>query len=50
MSETKKCAHPACSCTVTGEQKYCSEICEDSTSVTALGCDCKHPSCQGELS
>jgi hypothetical protein len=49
MSEVKKCAHPTCSCTVAEGEKYCSEICADSTGVTALGCDCKHPACAGEL-
>jgi hypothetical protein len=49
MAESKKCAHAACSCIVPDGKKYCSEICEDSTSVTELSCDCKHPGCKGEL-
>ena len=47
MSDTpKKCAHPACSCTVSGNAKYCSDICKDSHSFSTLKCDCKHPECQ----
>lgn len=46
--ETKKCAHPACSCTVTGGAKFCSQICEDSKGMIELKCDCKHPGCAGE--
>lgn len=49
MSEQKKCAHASCSCNVAEGQKYCSQICEDSTSITELGCDCKHPACTGEI-
>jgi hypothetical protein len=48
MSDTKKCAHPACTCTVTGSEKYCSQICQDSQGYTALKCDCKHTGCAGE--
>jgi hypothetical protein len=47
MSESKKCAHTACSCTVPDGKKYCSQMCEDSKSVTSLKCDCKHPACSG---
>jgi hypothetical protein len=42
----KKCAHAACSCTVT-EGKYCSQMCQDSHAYTGLTCDCKHPACTG---
>ena len=34
MSESKKCAHPACSCVST--EKYCSEKCADSKNLTEL--------------
>ncbi len=44
-NEAKKCAHASCSCTVSGDKKYCSQICEDSAGVTELGCDCSHPGC-----
>ena len=49
MADPKKCAHETCSCIVPEGGKYCSQICEDSTGVTGLGCDCKHPACSGEL-
>jgi hypothetical protein len=45
MSAPSKCAHSLCSCTVPEGKKFCSEICEDSASVTAIKCDCKHPGC-----
>jgi hypothetical protein len=43
-----KCAHPACSCTVTekGEfGKYCSEHCKEAGKITELRCQCRHPGC-----
>jgi hypothetical protein len=49
MSETKKCAHAACSCQVSGSQKYCSTKCESAKHVTELTCQCGHSSCQGEV-
>lgn len=45
MADTKKCAHPSCSCMT--DKKYCSQMCEDSASTTTLGCDCPHPACSG---
>jgi hypothetical protein len=44
MAETKKCAHDGCDCQTT--EKYCSEVCKDSKSVTALVCHCGHPGCR----
>lgn len=44
----KKCAHPACSCTVSGHDKYCSDICKDSHTFSTLKCDCKHPECEAK--
>jgi hypothetical protein len=49
MSEVKQCAHKSCSCSVPEGKKFCSQICEDSVGVNAIGCDCKHPACTGEL-
>jgi len=49
MSEPKKCAHAMCTCIVPADKKFCSQICEDSVGMTALGCDCKHPGCGAEL-
>jgi hypothetical protein len=47
-SESKKCAHPACSCHVHEGKKFCSETCEDAKNVTELTCQCDHPGCRGE--
>jgi metallothionein len=49
MTETKKCAHPACSCAVTGENTYCSQSCEDAAEMTEISCNCGHPGCELEL-
>jgi hypothetical protein len=49
MSESKKCAHKSCSCIVSDDKKFCSQICEDNVGVTTISCDCKHPGCTGEL-
>ena len=47
MSDSpKKCAHPACSCTVSGKDKYCSDMCKDSARFSTLKCECKHPECE----
>lgn len=48
MTETKKCAHPACNCTVSAGQKYCSSKCESAKKMTELTCQCDHPGCRGE--
>jgi predicted nucleic acid-binding Zn ribbon protein len=45
MSEAKKCAHAACSYSVPEGKKYCSQMCEDSASITSLKCNCNHPAC-----
>src|SRR5215467_12558398 len=34
--DTKKCAHPACTCQVTGDTKYCSQYCKDAGNTTEL--------------
>ena len=49
MEDSEKCAHPACSCTVTkgGEWgKYCSEQCKVKGSGIELRCDCPHAACR----
>lgn len=48
MADTKKCAHPSCSCQVQSGQKYCSMACESAKSMTGLACQCGHPGCKGE--
>jgi hypothetical protein len=43
--ESKKCAHPACRCTVEDGKKYCSQRCEDGAGEVEISCDCAHPGC-----
>ena len=48
MSDTNKCAHPMCKCTVSKDGKYgayCSDHCQEAKSLTEVKCDCKHPEC-----
>ncbi len=49
MAGSKKCAHAACSCMVADNEKYCSQMCEDSKGMTTLKCDCKHRGLHGDL-
>ena len=44
MADTKKCAHPACKCSVTDGGpfgNYCSEHCKEAADHTEIMCDCK---------
>lgn len=43
--EQKKCAHPACRCTVTENKQYCSQRCEDAKGEVEISCDCAHAGC-----
>ncbi len=43
--KTKKCAHPACSCTVDENTKHCSQYCKDSGGKTEISCNCGHTGC-----
>jgi hypothetical protein len=43
--EQKKCAHPACRCTVAHDKKYCSQRCEDTAGEVEISCNCGHPGC-----
>src|SRR5580692_227539 len=45
-SETKKCAHPVCTCQVTSEE-YCSTQCETMEDMPDLDCKCSHSVCKG---
>src|ERR1700751_6473320 len=47
MADTKKCAHPACTCMT--DQKYCSTHCESHKDTAEIACECGHPGCQGEI-
>jgi hypothetical protein len=49
MSETKKCAQPACSCTVPKGEDYCSTYCESTKGTTEIMCKCGHPGCKGDV-
>ncbi len=48
MEDDNKCAHNACSCTVTNDEDYCSEHCEDAEDqdIIEIKCDCGHSACQ----
>ncbi len=49
MTDTaKKCAHPACNCTVADGKKFCSDICHDAKNMLEIACQCHHAGCQGE--
>lgn len=45
-SKEKKCAHPACSCTVPEGEAYCSTSCEDAAGIIELSCNCEHATCE----
>ena len=45
-SESKKCAHPVCTCQVTSE-KYCSPQCEAMEETPDVDCKCPHSTCAG---
>jgi hypothetical protein len=46
MSDSKKCAHPVCSCNVTSG-KYCSTECEAMEKTPDIACKCPHAGCKG---
>jgi hypothetical protein len=41
----KKCAHPACTCQVDSNQKYCSQYCSDAGGTMEISCNCGHAGC-----
>jgi metallothionein len=43
--DQKKCAHPACRCTVADDERYCSQRCQDAGGEIEISCDCAHPGC-----
>lgn len=43
--DDNKCAHPACSCPVANDEKYCSEYCRDAGDITEINCGCEHQGC-----
>jgi hypothetical protein len=44
----KKCAHQACDCLISADDKFCSEYCENAEKarVTEIGCGCEHQPCR----
>ena len=42
---TKKCAHPACHCSVDAHNKYCSQYCQDAGRTMEISCNCGHAGC-----
>jgi hypothetical protein len=44
-TETKKCAHPSCPCTVAPDNTYCSTYCEGAAETVDIVCSCGHPGC-----
>ena len=49
MADSKKCAHPMCSCTVGDKDKFCSASCEGAKDISAIACSCGHPGCKSNL-
>ncbi len=48
MTDSSKCAHPACKCHVKADAphgKYCSEHCKSAADKTELRCECHCPAC-----
>jgi hypothetical protein len=41
----KKCAHPACTCTVGKDTNYCSQYCKDAGGTMEISCNCGHQGC-----
>ncbi len=49
MTPPKKCAHPACRCTVAENGQfgeYCSDRCREAKKMNELRCECGHPDCE----
>jgi predicted nucleic acid-binding Zn ribbon protein len=48
MENTNKCAHPICTCSVSGNEKYCSDHCRDAVDqdIVEISCDCGHTNCE----
>jgi len=49
MADSKRCAHPACNCTVSSDDKYCSTYCHDASDKIELACNCGHAGCAGAM-
>jgi hypothetical protein len=49
MADSKKCAQPMCSCTVSDKDKFCSAYCEGAKGTSTIACGCGHSGCKGNL-
>jgi hypothetical protein len=49
MSDSKKCAHPACSCMTQKGEDFCSTYCESTKGTTEIMCKCGHSGCRGDV-
>jgi hypothetical protein len=47
--DREKCEHSICSCTVAGDDDYCSPYCEAAGDALELACNCGHPGCATAL-
>jgi len=45
--DDNRCGHDGCSCSVSGDQEYCSDHCRnaDDQDITEISCDCGHSGC-----
>jgi hypothetical protein len=50
MATSKKCGNPACSCTPSDKEKFCSPHCEAMKSSVEFLCGCVHAQCTGTAS
>ena len=48
MADSKKCAHPSCSCPAAADSKFCSVECEAVAKTPDVDCRCPHPGCRGK--
>jgi len=46
--DTKKCAHPPCTCRVPSDSKYCSAQCAAVEETPDIDCRCSHGTCKGK--
>lgn len=44
-----KCKHEICTCSVTGDEQFCSDHCREAVEqdLTEIACDCRCPGCSG---
>ena len=47
-NDSKRCAHPSCTCRAAADSKYCSTECAAMEETPDIDCRCGHPSCGGK--